>query len=35
VLAKIAASDSSWESMVPGEVAVLIKTRRFFGYKPG
>jgi len=31
VLAKIADGDSSWESMVPTEVAELIKQRRFFG----
>ncbi len=34
VLSKISAGDASWESMVPDEVAALIKTRRFFGYKP-
>ncbi len=34
VLSKIANGDSSWESMVPHEVAALIKSRRFFGYKP-
>lgn len=34
VLAKISEGDSSWESMVPGEVAELIKQRKFFGYLP-
>jgi hypothetical protein len=34
VLAKISSGDSSWETMVPHEVAALIKSRRFFGYKP-
>lgn len=34
VLAKISSGDSSWEAMVPHEVAALIKSRRFFGYKP-
>ena len=32
VLRRIAANDSSWESMVPREVAELIKRRAFFGY---
>jgi hypothetical protein len=32
VLRRIAAADSSWESMVPEEVAALIKRRGFFGY---
>ena len=36
VLRRIAANDDSWESMVPAEVAELIKSRGFFGYvKPG
>ena len=36
VLRRIAAQDDSWESMVPAEVAELIKRRAFFGYvKPG
>ena len=36
VLRRIAANDDSWESMVPPEVAELIKRRAFFGYvKPG
>jgi hypothetical protein len=36
VLRRIAASDESWETMVPAEVAALIKKRSFFGYvKPG
>lgn len=34
VLEKIAEGDPSWESMVPKEVAELIKQRRFFGYDP-
>src|SRR5690349_12124168 len=32
VLRRIAANDNSWESMVPSEVAELIKRRAFFGY---
>jgi hypothetical protein len=32
VLRRIAANDDSWESMVPPEVAELIKRRGFFGY---
>jgi hypothetical protein len=32
VLRRIAAGDSSWETMVPTDVAELIKRRRFFGY---
>jgi hypothetical protein len=32
VLRRIAANDDSWESMVPAEVAELIKRRAFFGY---
>ncbi|MEM0970899.1 MAG: TonB-dependent receptor, partial [Verrucomicrobiota bacterium] len=32
VLAKIAKGDSSWESMVPAEVAEVIRKRGFFGY---
>ncbi|MDQ2815072.1 MAG: TonB-dependent receptor [Actinomycetota bacterium] len=36
VLRRIAANDESWETMVPEEVAALIKKRAFFGYaKPG
>lgn len=36
VLRRIAAGDDSWETMVPAEVAELIKRRGFFGYlKPG
>jgi hypothetical protein len=36
VLRRIAAGDDSWETMVPLEVAELIKRRGFFGYvKPG
>jgi hypothetical protein len=36
VLRRIAADDDSWESMVPPDVAELIKRRGFFGYvKPG
>jgi len=32
VLRRIAADDPSWETMVPAEVADLIKKRAFFGY---
>jgi hypothetical protein len=32
VLRRIAARDDSWETMVPPEVAELIKRRSFFGY---
>jgi hypothetical protein len=32
VLRRIAANDDSWESMVPANVAELIKRREFFGY---
>jgi hypothetical protein len=32
VLKRIAAGDTQWESMVPGEVASMIKKRGFFGY---
>jgi len=32
VLRRIAAGDTMWESMVPPEVAALIKKRGFFGY---
>ena len=36
VLRRIAVSDDSWETMVPEQVAELIKRRGFFGYvKPG
>jgi hypothetical protein len=36
VLRKIAASDDSWQEMVPAEVAELIRRRAFFGYaRPG
>ena len=36
VLRRIAANDDSWESMVPPDVAELIKRRAFFGYtQPG
>lgn len=34
VLAKIGKGDETWESMVPPEVADLIKKRCFFGYCP-
>lgn len=34
VLKRIASGDGAWEPMVPGEVAELIKRRRFFGYAP-
>ena len=33
VLAKMRAGDPAWESMVPPEVAGMIKTRGFFGYR--
>ena len=33
VLRRIGEGDSSWEEMVPAEIAELIKTRRFFGYE--
>ena len=33
VLAKIRQGDVSWESMVPSQVATLIKDRKLFGYK--
>ncbi|MFY9888366.1 MAG: hypothetical protein WAK71_08645, partial [Streptosporangiaceae bacterium] len=32
VLRRIAEDDSSWETMVPDEVAELIKRRGFFGF---
>lgn len=32
VITKISEGDASWELMVPKEVVVLIKSRRFFGY---
>jgi hypothetical protein len=32
VLRRIAANDESWESMVPADVAALIKRREFFGF---
>ncbi len=34
VLEKIHAGDSSWESMVPAEVAQVIRQRRLFGWTP-
>lgn len=34
-LAKLLAGDSEWEKMVPHEVAEIIKTRKFFGWKEG
>jgi hypothetical protein len=33
VLAKLQSGDSSWEQMVPPEVAHVIKKREFFGYR--
>jgi hypothetical protein len=33
VLAKVQKGDSSWEQMVPPEVANLIKERKLFGWK--
>ena len=32
-LAKLQSSDPAWERMVPPEVAEIIKTRKFFGYR--
>jgi hypothetical protein len=34
VLAKMRAGDPTWEGMVPPEVSLIIKARRFFGYRP-
>jgi hypothetical protein len=34
VLQRIKRGDSSWEAMVPSEIASIIKSRRFFGYMP-
>jgi hypothetical protein len=33
VLGKLQSGDTSWEQMVPPEVAHLIKKREFFGYR--
>jgi len=33
-LNRIRAGDPSWETMVPPEVATIIKSRRFLGYRP-
>jgi len=33
VLRRIKSGDSSWEGMVPAEIAEIIKRRRFFGYQ--
>jgi hypothetical protein len=33
VLKKLREGDSSWETMVPSEVAVMIRERKLFGYK--
>jgi hypothetical protein len=33
VLAKIEAGDAAWESMVPPQVAELIRTRGLFGFR--
>ena len=33
VLAKIQAGDATWESMVPPQVAGIIRERGLFGYK--
>ncbi len=33
VLKRIANNDASWETMVPREIAELIKQRRYFGYR--
>ena len=35
VLKRIAAGDETWETMVPPQVAELIKKRNFFGYSKG
>ena len=35
VLKRIAAGDETWETMVPAEVAEMIKKRGFFGYAKG
>jgi hypothetical protein len=32
VLKRINDNDTSWEAMVPSEIAEVIKRRRFFGY---
>ena len=34
VLRRIKKGDSSWEDMVPAEIASIIKSRQFFGYVP-
>ena len=34
VLSKIKHGDSSWEAMVPGAVAAVIKDKNYFGYLP-
>jgi hypothetical protein len=34
ILAKIREHDAGWETMVPAEVATVIKDRKFFGYRP-
>jgi hypothetical protein len=34
VLQRIKKGDSSWEAMVPAEIASIIKSRMFFGYMP-
>jgi nicotinic acid mononucleotide adenylyltransferase len=34
VLKKLRSGDTSWEEMVPQEVAQLIRERKLFGYKP-
>src|SRR5208282_3699271 len=33
VLKRIKDNDPSWEAMVPQEIADMIKSRRFFGYR--
>jgi hypothetical protein len=35
VLAKIRCGDESWETMVPAEVAEIIKERKLFNYTGG
>jgi hypothetical protein len=32
-LAKLQSGDPAWERMVPPEVAEIIKSRQFFGYR--
>ena len=34
ILKRIKEKDSSWENMVPKEVAVIIKDKNYFGFQP-